>query len=113
MAQDETNFKCPVTGEEFIIPQFRTMHKGGERVYKDKYNKVLVNPANDEPLEYIDKPFDGYPSLGKFSMLSKEQKQDSLRKRSLNHSKTNGELKSRKEEMEQKFVQDVQNMSNK
>ena len=54
----EPNFKCPKTGKEFHIIQYRTVFSGDNKVYKDKWGKELTNPENGEVLEYIEKEVD-------------------------------------------------------
>jgi len=55
----EPNFKCPKTGKEFHIVQYRTgFTNSGEKVYKDKWGKVLTNPDNGEELVAIDREVD-------------------------------------------------------
>ena len=54
----EPNFKCPETDEEFHIVEYKSVISGSGIVYKDKYNKVLVNPKNNVPLVWIERKID-------------------------------------------------------
>ena len=47
----EPNFKCPETGEEFFIENYRMM---GDGVYTDKYGKELVSKEGVK-LEFIER----------------------------------------------------------
>ena len=58
MNKSEPNFKCPETGKEFYINEYKTTFSNGGKVYKDKWNKVLVNPDNGVPLVDIPKEVD-------------------------------------------------------
>jgi len=64
MARDENNFYCPETKKEFYIPTYRTMFQGGEKIYKDKFNKQLVNPDNGVVLLPIEKKVDWSEGTG-------------------------------------------------
>lgn len=90
--ESRKNFRDPITGEEFFIPHFRTSYNTDGSVKKrvDKYGKELVNPATGNALEHISQLVGGETiefNVGKFSMMSKEDKKKVIKKRSQDHAK--------------------------
>jgi hypothetical protein len=85
----ENNFRCPETNEEFHIVEYKTTFSGSEVVYKDKFNKVLVNPKNNVPLVWIERKIDWTDAniyLGTGNGRSGNAKrQEQLAKRSKQH----------------------------
>ena len=92
-------FKDPDTEEIVEIQEFKCTYKGGITVYKDKFDKPLVNAAN-KPLEFInEKVFDpdNIPMLCTFNSKSSADKTAILKKRASEHYKK--EIKERQVNM--------------
>ena len=88
----DNNFRCPKTGKEFFISRHRTKMVEGEPVYTDKWGKTIVNPDNNEPLEYIPKKGGGVPFFGTGKdAAGKAKMQKMLKKRSHKDYKKNVE----------------------
>lgn len=56
----EPNFIDPKTKEEFYFSTFRAIATSSGIVYKDKFNKEIVNPKTGTPLITI--PKEGFPT---------------------------------------------------
>lgn len=76
MAKERRNFKDPVTGEKFFIPTHSTsFDSAGNKVYRDKYRKELVNEKTGNKLVSIPRKTDyskGMPMVSKFNATSPE-----------------------------------------
>tara|TARA_R100000734_G_C3304751_1_gene95258 strand:+ start:650 stop:991 length:342 start_codon:yes stop_codon:yes gene_type:complete len=83
------NFKCPKTDKEFFIPTHKiSFNTLGEKVYKDKYNQVLINPDNGELLVEIEREFNGFCTSVHGSKAEQKQKMvKHLKNRSKQHYK--------------------------
>lgn len=49
------NFIDPITGETFTVPEFKLSFNSGNKVYKDKYGKEIVNVKTGNVLQYIER----------------------------------------------------------
>lgn len=80
----EANFRCPETGKEFFIPQYKTKFPNGEKTYTDTEGDPLINPDNKMELVPIEKEWDGgMPSSGTGTdAAGKEKTRQQLKNRS-------------------------------
>lgn len=83
------NFRCPVTGKEFMIAHYWYTYKSdGTMVYMDAKGARLVNPENGEPLQFIEKPITGFPTaIDRTRGMSHEGRSEVIKKRSKAHNK--------------------------
>ena len=72
MAEDRKNFRDPITGEEFFIPEFSSVYRVSGKIYKDKWKKQIVNPKTGTVLEPIEREFTGVPMISKFNSKTAE-----------------------------------------
>lgn len=81
------NFCCPSCKKESFVSSY---NYNGE-VYKDKKTKSIIkcDICKDIQLKYIDKPFNGVPSFGKFESMSPMEKRKVIKKRAHLDSKKN------------------------
>ena len=81
----QPNFRCPKTGKTFKVHRYSMKQKDDGVDYIDpKTGGHIINPENKEPLEYIG-GHKGYPAVGRFGSMSREEKIKSLKKRSDAH----------------------------
>ena len=102
----EPNFKCPETGEEFHIVEYKSVFASSGIIYKDKYNKVLINPKNNVPLVPIEKVINWdevniYLGTGG-GKSGNAKRQEQLQKRSREHFQK--EIKEQKYEKNKELV---------
>ena len=88
----ENNFKCPETGKEFYINEYKTAYSDGKAHYRDKYNKTLINPENQVELVFIEKDVDWSERRPPATILgndasSRQKRTEQLSKRSKEHFK--------------------------
>lgn len=107
----DNNFKCPKTGKEFFIPNYRTLIHNGNSVYKDKYGKFLTNPENGEKLTPIEKDID-YSDINVSIGIGNDKdgrakRHSQLKARSKQHFQK--EIKEDKYEKNKKLVRDFKN----
>jgi hypothetical protein len=105
------NFKDPVTGEEFSISEYTTSFKAGDRVYKDKYRKELINPKTGNKLVLIprNKEEIGMPTILGFSSSSeagREKIRNHFQKRATNFD-TKGAGRDEKDQKSSDFKQQI------
>lgn len=74
----EPNFFCNTCDKGVFVSQYIRLSTG----LVDKQRRPLKCPTCLEKIEPIDNGFRGFPQVGKFSMLSRENKELSLRQRS-------------------------------
>ena len=82
------NFKCPITGEEFFISNYKIGYNDEGVVYKDDKGRVLVNPKNNEPLVELKKEGDYNVNFGKIASMGIEDRKKVLKDRSKKHNLT-------------------------
>jgi hypothetical protein len=78
------NFNCNACKVQFFVPTFRS-YIGGK--FSLKNGNPIKCECGSASVSIIDKPFEGIPALGKFTMLSSDDRKKSLKKRSADHSK--------------------------
>lgn len=94
------NFKCSKCGKEYFVIKHSTSIIDGNIVNKGSNGEILICENEDclkNPLSSISKFDGGVPFFGKVASMSKEDKQNLLKKRSKEH--FNKEIKEKQHEM--------------
>ena len=85
MATNKTNFRCPKTGKEFFIAEYKIVFGSTGKQYKTKFGDLIVNPENNEPLEAIERDGEFNVSFGKVSSMTPAERKKVMKKRSADH----------------------------
>ena len=91
----DPNFKCPVTGKEFFIARHSTAFRGSDLIYKDRWDKELINEENGAALIPI--PKEGF-CINHISNKaeSHSKMQEHLKQRAKTHFQTDVKFQKRK-----------------